>query len=131
MKKAVQKVTVRKIKPVHTDKRGDIFDIIENIPMQHVGLVTFKKGVVRGNHYHKKQTQYTYLLDGEIKLVTRKVSNGKIISRITKPGDFITIPPNFIHTYVATKNSSIIVLTNFSRSIQKYEDDTFRVQIVK
>ena len=129
--KQSNKVTVQKIKPAHTDKRGAIIDILEGVPIKHVGFVTFEKGIVRGNHYHKKQTQYTYVLEGEIKLVTTKASGGKVTTKITKPGDFISIPPGFIHTYIAIKKSSIVVLTNFSRSIKKYEDDTFRVQLVK
>src|SRR3989344_7350324 len=124
----LNKVTIQKIQPVHTDGRGAITDILEGVSIKHVGLVTFRKGVVRGNHYHKKQTQYSYLLEGEIRLVTKKASGGKITSKITKPGDFISIPPGFIHAYAATEKSSMVVLTNFSRSIKKYEDDTFRVQ---
>ena len=127
----INKVTIKNIKSAHTDERGAITDILEGVPIKHVGLVTFNKGVVRGNHYHKKQTQYTYLLEGEIKLITRKASGGKVTTTITKPGDFISIPPEFIHTYIAIKKSSILVLTNFSRSIKKYEDDTFRVGLVK
>ena len=127
----LNKVTVRKIKPVHIDKRGAIVDILEKVPIKHVGFITFEKGVVRANHYHKKQTQYTYVLDGEIKLITKHFKGGKKITKITKPGDFVSIPPGFIHAYVAMKKSSIVVLTNFSRSIKKYEDDTFRVQLVK
>lgn len=131
MKQPSNKVTIRKIKPVHKDERGLIIDILEGVPVKHTGLVTFAKGVIRGNHYHKKQTQYTYVLEGEIKLVTRKSSGGKITARITRPGDFVSIPPGFIHTYIANKKSVIVVLTNFSRSIKKYEDDTFRVELVK
>jgi len=127
----LNKVTIQKIKPAHVDKRGAITDILEGVPIKHVGLVTFEKGIVRGNHYHKKQTQYTYVLEGEIKLVTRKASSGKVTTKITKPGDFVSIPPGFVHTYIANKKSLIVVLTNFSRSIKKYEDDTFRVQLVK
>ena len=127
----LNKVTVRKIKPAHADKRGAIIDILEGVPIKHVGLVTFGKGVIRGNHYHKKQTQYTYVLEGEIKLVTRKASGGKVSTKITKLGDLVSIPPEFIHTYIANKKSVIVVLTNFSRSIKKYEEDTFRVQLVK
>ena len=131
MNKGLNKVTISKIKPVHVDKRGSITDIIEGASIKHLGLVTFNKGVVRGNHYHKKQTQYTYLLEGEIKLVIKKVSGGKVSVKIMKPGDFASIPPGIIHTYVANRKSSIVVLTDFSRSVKKYEDDTFRVQLVK
>src|SRR3989344_2336952 len=126
----LNKVTVQKIKPAHADKRGLIIDILEGVSVKHIGLVTFEKGAIRANHYHKKQTQYTYLLEGEIKLVTRKVSGDKTITKITKPGDFISIPPNFIHTYMAIKKSKIIVLTDFSRDYKSYEEDTFRVKLI-
>ena len=131
IKKINNKVTVQKIKPAFTDKRGAIIDILEGVPIKHIGLVTFEKGVIRGNHYHKKQTQYSYLLEGEIKITIRKATGGKVSTKITKPGDFISIPAGFIHTYVATKKSSIVVLTNFSRDFKSYEDDTIRVQLVK
>src|SRR3989344_1363732 len=131
MNKTTNKVTVQKIKPAYTDKRGIIIDILEKVPVKHVGLVTFEKGVVRANHYHKKQTQYTYVLEGEIKLVTKYFEGGKKIAKTTKPGDFVTIPPGFIHAYVATKRSSIIVLTDYSRDMKSFEEDTFRVQLVK
>lgn len=131
MKNNLTKVTFRKIKPSHLDKRGAIIDILEGVPIEHIGLVTFEKGVIRGNHYHKKQTQYSYLLEGEIKLVIRKATGGKVSTKITKPGDFISIPPGFIHAYIATKKSSIVVLTNFSRNFKSYEDDTVKVQLIK
>jgi len=123
-------VTVQKIKPAHTDKRGIIVDILEKVPVKHVGLVTFEKGVVRANHYHKKQTQYTYVLEGEIKLVTQYFGGDKKTTKTTKPGDFVTIPPRFIHAYLATKKSAVIVLTDYSRDMKGYEEDTFRVKLI-
>lgn len=131
MIKTTKKVTVRKIKPAFTDKRGAIIDILEGVPIKHIGLVTFEKGVIRGNHYHKNQIQYSYLLEGEIKLVTKDVSSGKIYTKITKPGELVSIPAGVIHTYVATKKSSMVVLTDFSRDFKSYEADTARVQLVK
>ncbi len=126
----LNKMTVRKIKPAHTDTRGIIVDVLEKVPVKHVGFITFEKGVVRANHYHKKQTQYTYVLDGEIKLVTQNYKGGKKTARITRPGDLVTIPPGFIHAYLATKKSSIIVLTDYSRDMRSFEEDTFRVKII-
>lgn len=124
------KVTVRKIKPVHIDKRGVIVDILEKVPVKHVGFISFEKGVVRANHYHKKQTQYTYVLNGEIKLVTKYFEGGKAITKITRSGDFVTIPPKFIHAYVALKKSSIIVLADYSRNMKSFEEDTFKARLV-
>jgi len=65
------------IKPVHTDDRGDIYDILEGADVDHIGMVTFsKKGIVRGNHYHLKSVQYSYVLEGRL-LLTISDPNGK------------------------------------------------------
>lgn len=130
MIKNTKKVTIQKIKPAFVDKRGAIIDILEKVPVKHIGLITFAKNIVRANHYHKNQTQYTYVLEGEIKLVTQHFKGGKKTTTTTKPGDFVTIPPGFIHAYLATKKSVVIVLTDYSRDMKSYEDDTFRVKIV-
>src|SRR3989344_4779476 len=108
----------KKIVPVFRDARGIILDILEK-PVSHIGLVTFKKGATRGNHYHKKLTQYSYVLCGKIELTIRKI--------ILKEGDLTTIPRNMIHTYRALENSSMLDLTTYARGIKGYETDTVRV----
>jgi len=130
MKNNLTEVAFKKIEPSHVDKRGTIVDILEKVPIKHVGFITFKKGAIRANHYHKKQTQYTYVLEGEIKLVTKHFQGGKKSIRITGPGDLVSIPSGFIHTYLATKKSSIIVLTNYPRGVKSFEEDTFRIKLV-
>ena len=48
------------LKNNYKDKRGKIVDIFVNNPKDHCTLVTFNKGATRGNHFHKKSTQYSY-----------------------------------------------------------------------
>ena len=48
----------KKIKPVFSDHRGDIIDILTGIEIDAVTLITFSKGAVRANHYHKETTQW-------------------------------------------------------------------------
>ena len=63
------------------DKRGQIIDIFINKPKDHCTLVTFNKNAVRGNHYHKKSTQYSFVISGKLILMTAKIGlNGKILS---------------------------------------------------
>ena len=40
-------------KSVFEDARGQIIDILENEPIECVTIISSKKGMVRGNHYHK------------------------------------------------------------------------------
>jgi len=118
-----------KIKPAFTDARGAISDLVEE-PISHVGLITFKKGAVRGNHYHKKSTQYTYVLKGKIKFVVSDVHGKHKKSFILTEGMVSHIPPKIIHAYKALTPAAFLDMTTLSRGTKGYEDDTVRVTIL-
>ena len=65
---------MRKIKNkiMHRDNRGLIVDLLENKRINSITFITQKKGEVRGNHFHKKTTQWNYLIKGKIELVAKK-----------------------------------------------------------
>ena len=58
----------KKLKNNFKDKRGRIVDIFTNQPKDHCTLVTFNKKAVRGNHFHKKSTQYAFVISGKLKM---------------------------------------------------------------
>ena len=122
-------IHVTKIKPEFTDERGYISRIVdqEKIKIRSVLEITGRPGSVRGNHYHKKSTQYSYVLGGKIELTIKKINEKKIRKIILKEGDLTTIPRNMIHTYRALENSSMLDLTTYARGIKGYETDTVRV----
>ena len=55
---------IKLLKKNFEDKRGKIIDVFVNSPKDHCTIVTFTKGAVRGNHFHKKSTQFSFLLSG-------------------------------------------------------------------
>lgn len=126
--KKIKKVSFqnKKITPVFTDARGSIFDVLEE-KVGHIGIVTFKKGATRANHYHKKSTQYSYVLEGKLKLTVSDIdgNNKKVITLI--PGMMTTIPAKTIHIYTALVKSKIIDITTLGRNDNGYEKDTVRV----
>ncbi len=125
------KLQIYKIKPVFKDERGEIFDILES-RVNHVGIVTFKKpGVKRGNHYHKKSIQYTYVLNGKIRLITADFDGKNRKEFILTPGSFTVIPSKVIHLYISMTDAKIIDLTTISRKKDGYEKDIHRVDIDK
>lgn len=125
------KLQTFEIKPVFKDERGEIFDILES-RVDHVGIVTFKKsGVKRGNHYHKKSIQYSYVLDGKIKLITADLDGKNRKEIILTSGSFTSIPPKVVHLYVSMTSAKMIDLTTVSRKKDGYEKDTHRVDIDK
>lgn len=123
----MNKTIVYTIKPVFSDKRGDIFDILED-KVNHIGMVTFaKKGVIRGNHYHKKSTQFTYVLSGKIKMTTTNLKGNEKKVFIMQKDSFAKIPPSTIHIYESLSKAEILDMTTESRKGTGYEKDTIRI----
>jgi len=109
------------------DKRGDIIDLIAKEKINAVTLITFKKGAVRGNHYHKKTIQWNCILSGKIKFLTQ-APGGHVIKIIAKKGDFVVTPPKERHALIGMEDSELLVLTKGPRGGKEYEKDTFRLK---
>ncbi|MBY0539783.1 cupin domain-containing protein [Patescibacteria group bacterium] len=112
--------------PAFSDARGDIFDLLEE-KVGHVGMITFTKGAVRANHYHRESTQYSYVLEGKIRLTTYAVDGSQKEETILVPGSFSRIPPLYVHRYEALEDSKILDMTTLSRTDDGYEQDTVRI----
>jgi quercetin dioxygenase-like cupin family protein len=120
----------RKITPVFTDDRGTIADIFYSEEINHVGVIVSKKGAVRGNHFHKKTTQHTYLVSGAMAYYW-KTDDGAAGVYNMAPGDLITSGPNEVHSMRFTEDSVIIVFSQGLRGGKDYEADTFRVKLIE
>ncbi len=125
----MEKFKVERIAPAFSDDRGSIVDVLNGKEIRHAGIITFRKGSVRAKHYHKKQTQYTYVLKGKIELTTKDLRDKVPVKSnvVISEGYLASIPPMVIHIYNALDDSVILDLTTESRSDGGYEDDTFRV----
>jgi len=108
------------------DERGRITDVLENETIEHVTLISSKKGAIRGNHYHKESVQYTFVLKGSLKLLTQ-MPGGEVETAIIGPGDLAFTPPMEKHALVALEDSEFLILTRGPRGGQNYEKDTYRL----
>jgi len=124
-------IVVKKIKPEFEDARGLIFDLVDKENISHIGMITSKKGSVRGNHYHKTAKQITYVLSGKIELTTKDISkkdsNPETI--IMKQGDIVTLEPMIAHSIKALEETIFLIFTDKQRSDGGYEDDTHRIDM--
>ena len=127
----MKKLRVGKAKIVHEDSRGYIADILNDKLIRHIGIITCRKGSVRGQHYHKSQKQYTFVVSGKIKVVIRNLKNKKQKNEQFVLGamDIIAIPAMHYHLIEALEDSTILTLSTKSRSGNKFEDDTFRLKL--
>ncbi|OGJ56334.1 hypothetical protein A3D88_01590 [Candidatus Peribacteria bacterium RIFCSPHIGHO2_02_FULL_52_16] len=124
-------VEIRRLKPVHTDDRGSILDLLNTKePLEHIGMITFAKNAVRANHYHKKSMQYDYIVSGRLELATKGIDEPKSAVRLDtlEPGDLAMIPTNVVHAYRALEPTVLINMTTRSREGTGYENDVFRVE---
>ena len=124
---------IKLLKKNFEDKRGKIIDVFVNSPKEHCLIVTFKKGAVRGNHYHKKSVQFSFLLSGELDFYFAKIDKKsgnikKIKKKNIKKHTFITHPPYEAHAFKSKKNSVLIAFSCGVRGGNKYEKDTFRLK---
>jgi quercetin dioxygenase-like cupin family protein len=108
------------------DERGAIIDLLENENINAVTIVTFKRGAIRGNHYHKQTTQWNYVMSGRIRLVSQ-VPGEPVAESVLEKGEFAVTGPNVRHTLVGLEDSSVMVFTKGPRGGKEYESDTFRL----
>jgi dTDP-4-dehydrorhamnose 3,5-epimerase-like enzyme len=118
----------KKLKKNFQDKRGSITDIFYKKNIHHVAIIKSKKNVRRGDHFHKKTTQWIMITKGSLEYWYKKLnSNTKPRKKLLKVGDFVETPPNEMHALKIGKNGNeFIVFTIGQRGGKDYESDTYR-----
>ena len=117
---------INRVKPSFKDGRGIIQDILINEPIEHITVITSKRDVTRGNHYHKKTIQWVYVHSGKLKSLTQK-ENENVVSHILEPGDLIKTEVLEKHALKMLEDSIFYVFTKGPRGGDNYEDDTYRL----
>ncbi len=123
------------IGPAFADKRGAIYNILQGVDIRQSALITTARGKHRGDHYHKKQTQYTFIVKGRVLCIScpaDQVWMGKypfgrnpnlVLTRQTATsGDLIVTPPGVVHKRVYLKATIEVALYTLARSEDEQED---------
>ncbi|MBI3331436.1 cupin domain-containing protein [Candidatus Peregrinibacteria bacterium] len=119
-------IEVVRMRPKFTDERGEIYDLVEET-VGHTGLITCKKGSIRGNHYHHQSKQFTYIVEGKTELRTKDPNDGSVESVILNKGDMAIIPAGLLHGFHAIEDTVCLDCNTLSREGTGYESDTVRV----
>lgn len=123
--------TLRHIDPAVVDIRGEIHNIFEG-RIEHIALITSKKGTVRANHYHKKDHQFIYLISGAFNSHCCPVANPELKQVLTVgPGDIVETPALIAHAQEFTEDSTFLALTTCQREDGKYEEDTVAFAVIE
>lgn len=124
---------LRDIRPEFVDERGGITRLLDDgrTAIRSVLLITCKKGSVRANHYHKKDSHYSYMLSGRMEYTEYPVGNeSKKETAILEPGDMVYSAPMTVHAMRFPEDSVFLALATESRNHAAYEEDTVRVKVV-
>ena len=113
--------------PVFSDRRGMITDILDGPVVDAVTLLTTTAGSIRGNHYHRQTTQYSYVVDGRFRLYTQRPGQPRR-TRILRKGDLAIIPAGERHAFEALEPSTMIACAHGPRAGRGYEQDTVRLR---
>ena len=123
--------TLKHIDPAVVDARGGITNLFEG-RIEHIALITSKKGSVRANHYHKEDHQYIYLVSGAYESHSCDVQNPKKCQILkVRPGDIVDTPPMTAHAQKFTEDSVFLAFSTRLREQGKYEDDTIAFPVIE
>jgi len=113
------------------DDRGVIESLIKG-DFQSVLRTTQKKGSVRANHYHKKDSHTGYVVSGRVEYMTRPVDDaGAELTHYTiETGQLFYTPPMLVHATVALEDADVLYFTPRSGAEDEYEDDLVRVELI-
>lgn len=123
--------SIRHIDPAVIDVRGEIHNIFEG-RIEHIALITSKKGTVRANHYHQEDHQFIYLVSGAFRshsLDIRRPEKRQVLD--VRPGDIVETPAYIAHAQEFTEDSVFLALTTLQRENGKYEEDTIAYQVIE
>lgn len=108
------------------DKRGSIVDLLQKENINAITYITFNKDAVRGNHYHKKTTQWGYVVSGKL-LVKSKKPKGRVTQMIVEKGDLFLDEKMETHAIKGLVKSEVLFFTSGPRGGKEYESDTYHV----
>ena len=122
---------VSKPKIVADDARG-IIEQLTDQPFYSVLRITSKKGSVRANHYHQKDSHLCYLVSGKLRYVYRDALDEKapLEEIIINPGQLFFTPPMIAHAMHFLEDSEFYTFSGLKREQGAYEEDLIRVVLV-
>lgn len=124
---------VKRIKPFFVDKRGEMFHLLDGeTKITGALLITCKKGAIRANHYHKKDTHFSYMLKGSMEYTYQDLKNKKSKKHTVtvRAGEIVESPPMTAHVMKFLEDSEFLALTTEERDQKKYEKDTVRISLL-
>lgn len=93
-----------------TDSRGTICQIL-SIPNSQVNYLFTKKGAERGNHYHKKNKEFFFVINGKVRISAYSVKNPEEKEEyVFQSGDLFLVEPYSMHSFAFLEDTQMTVI---------------------
>ncbi len=116
---------------LHSDARGQLFEILRLAGGGEIFFSTTKPGVIRGNHFHSRKIEWFCVVRGEAVIRLRRVGDDSV-REFRVSGDspqFISIPPLFTHQIENVGNEDLLTMFWCNEIFQASDPDTFYEQV--
>ena len=100
------------------DDRGQIVQLV-HAGWRQINVITTRKGVVRGNHYHKQNAEAFYVILGACDVTVGKESFS------FGPGDFFRIDPFDMHSFDYKEDTVMVSMYNKGVELPDGSKDIF------
>ena len=100
---------IKLMKPdfVFDDERGSLCQLVHEGYSQF-NIVFSKKGVFRGDHYHKENNEVFYVINGLFELIASQ--NGIVENYTFTEGDMFLVPPYVVHSFSYKEDSLLAAM---------------------
>jgi len=131
MSSVIRKVTLRK----YGDNRGELVEnTLEAIVTgsKHFFVSRSRPGVTRANHYHKRKSEWFYVIQGTCKLIVKDLKTEKREEHLISYEDkvMINIGPNVAHAFKNIGNTEMILLALVNEVHNQDDPDTYSYSLV-
>ena len=112
-----------------SDERGIIQPLLDG-GAAAVQIITSRKGTVRANHYHRKDSHHMYVLSGVMRYFHRPVGATGAPDHVDiMPGQLVHTPAMVEHAVLFLEDCTFINMTSGKRDQATYESDVVRVNL--
>lgn len=111
--------------------KKSFFDI--NNKVEEVYVLYSYKGSVRGNHYHKVNTECFFIISGTAKVAIQNIKTGHYneMEIDCKDNILIIVHPFIAHAFKNEKDEELIILAIATKEYDPMEKDTYKLDILK
>lgn len=131
---ASDEVRHEKITPLEIafrDERGEITNIIQGEDIEHVALITSKKGSIRARHFHPEgNVQRMFCVSGKYLVTSQCLDpNGALVPgtrrvALVQAGDLTEVPPLVAHGYFHLEDTIALNINTKKREPHGYGQHT-------